>query len=62
MKQGTFLTNAELIAQLSLRDDLTELEHDLLDRLMRAQDEIDRFEAYQSTDKAAVAVSDNAPS
>jgi len=31
------LTNDELIAQLSLRDDLTAVEHDLLNRLIRAQ-------------------------
>ena len=31
------LTNDELIAQLSLRNDLTEIEHELLDRLTRAQ-------------------------
>lgn len=39
----TFLTNQELIAQLSLRDDLTELEHQLLDRLILATDEVNRL-------------------
>lgn len=44
MTQGntTFLTNQELIAQLTLRNDLTELEHDLLDRLIRTTDELNR--------------------
>ena len=38
MTSTTHLTNEELIDQLTLRDDLTELEHDLLDRLIRAND------------------------
>jgi len=32
------LTNKELIDQLTLLDELTALEHELLDRLIRAQD------------------------
>lgn len=38
------LTNKEIVSQLSLRDDLNELESDLLDRLVRATDEIERLE------------------
>lgn len=38
------LTNQELIGQLTLRDDLNELESDLLDRLIRATDEIESLE------------------
>lgn len=47
MNQGNtnFLTNKELIAQLSLRDDLSPLEHQLLDRLILATDEVDRLES-----------------
>lgn len=43
MKTG-HLTNSEIIQQLTLRDDLSELEHDLLDRLIRATDEMNRIE------------------
>jgi hypothetical protein len=47
MNQGitTYLANDELIAQLTLRDDLTPLEHDLLDRLIRADQVIKDSEA-----------------
>lgn len=38
MTNTTHLTNKELIDQLTLRDDLTDLEHDLLDRLISAED------------------------
>lgn len=31
-----YLTNDELVSVLGLRDDLTEIEHELLDRLIRA--------------------------
>lgn len=37
MTYTAHLTNEELIGQLTLRDDLTDLEHDLLDRLIRAE-------------------------
>lgn len=40
----SFLTNPELIAQLSLRNDLSALEQDLLDRLILAHDECERLE------------------
>lgn len=40
----SFLTNEELVAQLTLRDDLTELEQHLLDRLILATDECTRLE------------------
>lgn len=40
----SFLTNQELVSQLSLRDDLTSMEHDLLDRLIRVTDEVDRLD------------------
>lgn len=40
----SFLTNEELIAQLTLRDDLTDLEQQLLDRLILATDECNRLE------------------
>lgn len=38
MTSTSHLTNKELINQLTLRDDLTEIEHDLLDRLIIAED------------------------
>lgn len=46
MAQGNqrFFTNQELIAQLSLRNDLTDLEMSLLDRLILACDEVGRLE------------------
>lgn len=45
MSAKTFhLTNEEIVRQLSLRDDLTELETDLLDRLIRATEEVTRLE------------------
>jgi hypothetical protein len=40
----SYLTNQELIAQLTLRDDLTDLEQNLLDRLILAHDECERLE------------------
>lgn len=40
MTNFTHLTDNELINQLSLRDDLTDLEHELLDRLIRSTDEL----------------------
>lgn len=44
MSGKSFLTNQELVAQLTLRDDLSSMEHDLLDRLVRATDEVDRLD------------------
>lgn len=38
------LTNQELIRHLALRNDLNELESELLDRLIRATDEIESLE------------------
>lgn len=38
------LTNNELTAQLSLRDDLTEIETELLDRVIRCNDEVVRLD------------------
>lgn len=43
-EQTSHLTNEELISQLTLRDDLTELETDLLDRLIRSTEEVGRLE------------------
>lgn len=40
----SFLTNEELIAQLSLCASLTDLEQQLLDRLILAQEECERLE------------------
>lgn len=40
MTPFTHLTHEELINQLTLRDDLTDLEHELLDRLITATDEL----------------------
>jgi hypothetical protein len=40
----SFLTNQELIAHLTLREDLTDLEQNLLDRLILAHDECERLE------------------
>lgn len=39
------LTNEELISNLRCRDDLTSIEHELLDRLIRAQDALRALEA-----------------
>jgi hypothetical protein len=39
------LTDVELIAELSLRSDLTTIEHELLDRLIRARDALTDLEA-----------------
>jgi hypothetical protein len=46
MSQGntSFLTNSELIAQLTLNDELTTLEQQLLDRLILATEEVDRMD------------------
>lgn len=44
MAGTSYLTNDELIAQLSLRDDLTQLEHELLDRLILATEEVVRLD------------------
>lgn len=37
------LTDGELVAQLALRDDLTELEMELHERLSRATEELERL-------------------
>ena len=62
MTQGntTFLTNNEIIAQLTLRDDLTALEHDLLDRLILATEEVARLDNHL-TEIRHVRPSDNQP-
>lgn len=39
-----YLTNRELIAQLSMRNDLSCLEEDMLDRMIRMDDEMARLE------------------
>lgn len=44
MTAYSHLTNDEIVQILSLRDDLTDLEHELLDRLILALDELARFE------------------
>lgn len=41
MTSFTHLTNKELLSQLLTRDDLTELEHELVDRLDRLLDMLD---------------------
>lgn len=41
---SSFLTNQELIARLTLRNDLTDLEQQLLDRLILAHEECERLE------------------
>jgi len=38
MTKYTHLTDDEFINQLLMRDDLTEIEHELLDRLVRCTD------------------------
>lgn len=38
------LTNREVTNQLTLRNDLTDLEQELIDRLIRATDELERLE------------------
>ena len=42
------LTNNELIAQLLLRDDLSELEHELLDRFIISNDELARMQEEEA--------------
>lgn len=44
MTRYSHLTNNELIAQLLLRDDLSELEHELLDRFIISNDELARMQ------------------
>jgi len=44
MTRLNYLTNDELVNQLLTRDDLTEIEHELLDRFIRALDEIAELE------------------
>lgn len=44
MTEYTHLTNEELVNQLTLRGDLSDLEHELLDRLILAVDELASFE------------------
>lgn len=58
MAGTSYLTNDELIAQLSVRDDLTQLEHDLLDRLILSTEEVVRLEREVLTLRPAP-VSDN---
>lgn len=41
----THLTNKELIDQLTLRNDLTDIEHELLDRLIRVERALKDFES-----------------
>jgi hypothetical protein len=45
MTRWNHLTNDELIEQFTLRDDLTEMETELLDRLIRAADSLVDLEA-----------------
>ena len=44
MTAYSHLTNDEIVQVLSLRDGLTDLENELLDRLILALDELARFE------------------
>ena len=44
MTAYSHITNDEIVKILSLRDDLTDLEHELLDRLILVLDELARFE------------------
>jgi len=41
MTKYNYLTDEEFVAHLTTRDDLTEIEHELLDRLIRALDAMD---------------------
>ena len=43
MTKYTYLSDEELITMLLARDDLTEIEHELLDRLIRAKDALGGF-------------------
>lgn len=43
MTKYNYLSDEEFIAQLLVRDDLTEIEHELLDRLIRARDALGGF-------------------
>jgi len=43
MTKYTYLTDEEFITRLLARDDLTEIEHELLDRLIRARDALGGF-------------------
>lgn len=45
MSNYTYLTDDELFSQLQTRDDLSELELELLDRLIRTRSALDDLEA-----------------
>lgn len=49
MTSYTHLTTKELLDQLTLRDDLTALEHELVDRLLRSEEELERLSAFKGT-------------
>ncbi len=50
MTKYTYLTNDELIRTLSVDDTLTELEHELLDRLIRVTDALLDLEGGMNDD------------
>ena len=52
MTKYSHLTNEELIRQLSVVDDLSELEHELLDRMIQLVDVVDELEAIRREDDA----------
>lgn len=49
MTNYSHLTDEELIGQLSLRDDLTDLEFELLDRFIRAFDSLAGYQVDHKT-------------
>lgn len=52
MTKYSHLTNEELIRQLSVVEHLSELEHELLDRLIMLVDALDELEAIRREDDA----------
>lgn len=48
MTNFSHLTNEELVREIKMRDDLTALEHELLDRLIVAIDELAGFANQQA--------------
>lgn len=47
MTPYTHLTNKEFLRHVTLRDDLTALEHELVDRLIRTVDELEDVESRE---------------
>ena len=48
MTKYTYLTNKEILNNLALRNDLTEIEHELVDRLTRALEAMVELEDHNA--------------